>query len=120
MLKWLRIFVAAALFLSGVWLGYSVRKSPSKPLQSIVAAVTNPASIPGQLSSAVTHIVTAPISYTPGKQTKYRLGVTKTLDDLRLEIDQITLSYRAYQRLWIDFGYSRPQQALLIGVSWEF
>lgn len=117
MLKWLRIFAAVALFLSGVWLGYSVRKTPSKPLQSIVAAssqiVNNPASI-------VTAPIAAAASY-PFKYrgpTKYRLGVMTNLPDL--SVDQVTLSYRAYQRLWLDAGFDVKRREVLLGVSYEF
>jgi hypothetical protein len=113
------ILTAAAFLALGVCLGYGWKTSPQNPLKPLVAASSqifnNPASI---ITSAIQAIVTYPITYR--KPTKYRIAVAKTLDDFRLEIDQVTLSYRAYQRLWLDVGYSAPQKALLLGVSWEF
>ena len=117
MLKWLRIFVAAALFLSGVWLGYSLKKSPQNPLPALVAGASQIVNHPGQV---VTQIVAKPVSYAPGKEgkTKYRLGVSTSLD--KFEVRQVTFSYRAYQRLWIDAGYDVKHRAALLGVSLEF
>jgi hypothetical protein len=126
-MKWLRILAAVAIFLAGVYLGYSVRKTSSDSLQSIVAAVphyvSNPAQIPGQIVNGITHVVTYPVAYRPGTEgkTKYRLGVITSLTDYKqIGVDQVTFSYRVYQRLWLDAGFDVKHRAALLGVSLEF